>query len=160
MSQKKGWISGAVILGALILIGGFLFWPESEHVWSIGQEEEATFDEDEEIVGDVPDLLPEDRAAALTPPPIFVEITPQDCADECEYFVSKPEQLAYCRSSCGLSGTETTTGPKECGSMVGVEKDMCFKDRAVDEHDLSLCERIIDQGLKKTCQNRVTEDLL
>jgi len=48
----------------------------------------------------------------------------------------------------------------DCADLEGLEIDYCYKDFAISEKDLKICGRISDAGIKKACQNRVTEDLL
>jgi len=87
---------------------------------------------------------------------IFQEITRDNCDSECEDFSGA--DLEYCQQVCGLK--PVLENPTGCEEKYGIQKDYCLKDLAVSKKDFQICEQIADANVKKTCQNRVTEDLL
>lgn len=88
----------------------------------------------------------------------FLEVTGQDCQNKCVQFKSDAENLRYCQNFCGLSPVNKKTD--SCDSLEGLEKDYCWKDLAINKKDFAACENIADSGIKKTCKNRVTEEVL
>ena len=89
----------------------------------------------------------------------LLDITKKDCADNCANFKKDKKNLQYCQQRCGLS-PKTTTTSSGCDSLKDLEKDYCWKDLAISKTDLTICEKISDDGIKKTCQNRIAEDIL
>lgn len=87
--------------------------------------------------------------------PITGDEKVDECDSECEGLES--EELEYCRQICGLAAVKKDG--ENCGDLEGLKKDYCFKDLAVAEKDYEICEKIKDSGIKKTCQNRITEDI-
>ena len=87
----------------------------------------------------------------------FLEITKNDCVNNCENFKSDADELEYCREICGLA-TKKAAG--SCGELEGLEEDYCLKDLAISEKDFKICEQIGDLGIKKSCKTRVTEEIL
>ena len=90
--------------------------------------------------------------------PSFVEILPIDCTNECAAFETSPDQYVYCQNVCGLSPDPATSTPTLTDP--NLSKDLEQKDTAIKEGNLSGCDTITDSTLRKTCQVRVTEDLL
>lgn len=86
-----------------------------------------------------------------------LQISDSDCENGCEYFTA-PEELKYCRSFCGLTDPAATTDG--CEAKSGLDRDACWKNQAILKNNFGLCDKIQDAPLKKSCQNRVTEDLL
>ncbi|OGI17711.1 MAG: hypothetical protein A3J63_02875 [Candidatus Moranbacteria bacterium RIFCSPHIGHO2_02_FULL_40_12b] len=87
----------------------------------------------------------------------FLEITKNDCDNKCENFKSDADELEYCREICGFTAKKAAGS---CGELEGLEKDYCLKDLAISEKDFKICEQIGDLGIKKSCKNRVTEEIL
>ncbi len=129
---------------------------ESQEQDPISNSEEAALDEES---GDMPeeeapDLADEDLAGEGDE---FLQISKQDCDNGCKEYTEK-EDLDYCKQVCGLSAiNEKADG---CDALEDLEKDYCLKDLAVSKKDLKICDEIEDSGIKKTCKNRVTEDIL
>lgn len=120
-----------------------------------GSDKEATSQEEEDIDSTEDDtdeeiIIPEEES--------FLEITNKNCENKCADFASDAEKFKYCKQSCGLSPIDKKAN--SCEAKTGLEKDYCFKDSAVSQKDLKICEQIEDAGIKKTCQNRITEDIL
>lgn len=86
----------------------------------------------------------------------FLEITALDCQKECITY-SETKDIDYCKQVCGLIDTEKRS---DCEDLSGLEKDYCLKDLAIKNQDVSLCDKIIDKNIAKTCNNRIWEDIL
>lgn len=87
---------------------------------------------------------------------VLQEITRDNCDAECEDFFGA--DLEYCQQVCGLK--PVAENPTGCEDKSGIQKDYCLKDLAVSQKDFKVCDNISDANIKKTCHNRVTEDLL
>jgi len=93
----------------------------------------------------------------ITPEQSYEKITVKDCNSECEKFKNNENKLAYCRQICGL-GIKSESD--DCQNLKNLERDYCFKDMAIAKNDFKICDEIKDSGIKKTCQNRLTEEML
>jgi len=89
----------------------------------------------------------------------FLHITPAVCDSQCKPFADNNKDLQYCQEVCGLAPLSI---PKNgtCDNLKALEKDYCLKNLAVSKKNMPICDQIQDSGIKKTCQNRITEDLL
>ncbi len=88
----------------------------------------------------------------------FLEITLKDCSEKCKKYEKDSEDLEYCRQVCGLSDPKTETG--DCAELEGLEENYCWKDQAISKLDFKLCDKISDKNLRRTCINRITEEVL
>jgi hypothetical protein len=89
-----------------------------------------------------------------------ITVVPSDCDNECSKF-KKNDELEYCKEVCGLSALEKK--PEEsnnCESKSGLQKDYCLKGLGISKKDFKACNQIADGGIKKTCKNRITEDII
>lgn len=86
------------------------------------------------------------------------KISDSDCDNECENYKDNEENLLYCQEVCGLKKPKAPAG--SCDDKSGLEKDYCLKDKAIGEQNFEICENISDAAIKKTCQNRIAEELL
>lgn len=84
-------------------------------------------------------------------------INATDCDNECQNFKDNAKNLTYCQEVCGLTPIKNDT---DCANKTGLEKDYCLKDLGIAKKDFKLCDQIQDVGIKKTCQNRITEDII
>lgn len=84
-------------------------------------------------------------------------VSAADCDNECQNFKDSATNLKYCQQVCGLS---PTTNNSSCENKTELEKDYCLKDLAVSKKDFKICDQIKDGGIKKTCRNRITEDII
>jgi len=101
-----------------------------------------------------PDETPEKIDTSLT------KVTQKDCDNNCKNFDIADEKK-YCQEFCGLNAPAKTTMPSsDCEKLEDLEKDYCLKDLAVKKSDLKICTSIEDTSIKKSCQNRINEDLL
>jgi len=90
----------------------------------------------------------------------LTEVSSKDCDNNCKNFTDSKE-LKYCQEVCGLVPIqEESKKNKGCDALKDLEKDYCLKDEAINAKDFKICEEIEDSGIQKTCQNRITEDIL
>ncbi len=93
------------------------------------------------------------------------EIEKADCENRCDDFEDK--DLEYCKEICGLSEREIEAKQKQeeeaddvCVNKVGLERDTCYKWRAIEEKNIKLCDEISNDELAENCENRVIEELI
>jgi len=104
--------------------------------------------------GLVPINEPIEQIDATGTPP---NIKATDCDNSCQSFKNDVKNLTYCQEVCGLAPVKNDS---DCGDKTELEKDYCLKDLGVAKKDFRLCDQIQDDGIKKTCQNRITEDVI
>ncbi len=83
-------------------------------------------------------------------------ITREDCNNECAT-IEDVEKKSYCNQICGFTNTTTT---ETCDDLSGLDKDYCLKNKAIKDKNLQKCTEIQDSGIKKQCQNRISEDFI
>lgn len=93
-----------------------------------------------------------------------IEVSPKDCDNDCSKY-KKSSEKEYCQEICGTKtffedAEESGGSSGDCASEKGIQKDYCLKDIAVGNKDFKTCNEISDKNIKKSCQNRITEDLL
>ena len=88
---------------------------------------------------------------------IYINVTPPDCMRECEPYKYDKKELKYCQNVCGIS---ENTSANDCDKLKDLDKDYCYKSRAIEKKDASVCDSISDTAIKRTCKNRVQEDIL
>jgi hypothetical protein len=88
----------------------------------------------------------------------LLNITKEDCDNECKDY-EEAGDLKYCQETCGLNKAQSTQ-KSDCESLDGLNKDYCFKNQAIDQNSSKICDKINDKTIKKTCRNRIAEDLL
>ena len=86
------------------------------------------------------------------------DIVSEDCQDRCQSKKDDKEEYLYCREICGLS--EETVDLDDCETLSGIDRDSCFKSKAITEKDFQYCEKISDKNMKEACENRVSEEIL
>lgn len=100
--------------------------------------------------------------------PVEPAIEPSDCDNECSRFTSQSD-LNYCRQICNIplsnqpdSNQNSVSQPAsgDCQSKTGLDKDYCLRDQAIANKNFDDCDQIADAGIKKTCQDRITQDIL
>jgi hypothetical protein len=95
-----------------------------------------------------------------TPPPTRDQISSKDCSNHCSRYKDNADDFAYCQQVCGDASITKKNSLADCVSLTGDQKDYCIKDLAVGKEDLDICNQIVDAKIKKTCKNRITEDLM
>ena len=88
---------------------------------------------------------------------IYINVTPPDCMRECEPYKYDEKELRYCQNVCGIS---ESTSANDCDKLKDLEKDYCYKNQAIEKKDASICDSISDTAIKKSCKNRIQEDIL
>ncbi len=154
-----------VVLGLLILLAGARIFfsagerdvmePESADK----QEVESTLESDRDqssSEGVPPQGVTSETNPTTTKSPAK-KVTPEECEQECEGFSTLPDEQAYCLSFCGLN-QEGYQG-KDCTTLLGPERDSCFKEQAIRERNPETCARIGESSLRKACEARVAEEL-
>lgn len=122
------------------------------------QEEEQAATKEETQQPSLPEEEKIKFEESKTPENSLVKITAADCDNECKNFKDDENNLKYCQEICGLVVSEEIT--ENCENLKNLEKDYCLKDLAVSKKDFNICDQIQDSGVKKTCKNRVSEDIL
>lgn len=89
---------------------------------------------------------------------VFIEVDTEDCEDGCEQFEDADDKK-YCQQYCGLS-TNPATLNDDCEKLADLEKDYCWKNKALTKKDFSFCKKIIDKKLLESCKNQLTEEVL
>ncbi len=94
--------------------------------------------------------------------------TAEYCDNEC-FARQGEDDYKYCLEVCGFNdsqegedegeGDENDEKEKNCEEMTGFEKDSCFRQKAINEKNAGICDKISDADLKENCHNRVIEEL-
>ena len=84
------------------------------------------------------------------------DITTEDCASKCEN-IKITKKKNYCNQICGFT---TNTPTQSCDNLTDLEKDYCIQNQSIVEKDMNGCSQISDAGIKKQCQNRISEDFM
>jgi hypothetical protein len=93
-----------------------------------------------------------------------IKVGPKDCDNDCSKF-KKNNEKEYCQEICGTTtyfedASDSGGSAEDCTSEKGIQKDYCLKDIATGNKDFKACNEISDENIKKSCKNRITEDLL
>lgn len=93
-----------------------------------------------------------------------IEVKPADCDQDCSGFKNDNEK-EYCQEICGTKtyfedASDSGGSSDDCTNEKGIQKDYCLKDIAVGNKDFKTCDQISDAQIKKTCKDRITEDIL
>lgn len=86
-------------------------------------------------------------------------ITPAHCDNKCADLSGENEKK-YCEEICGFTEGRRETATNGCDELKDLKRDICFKQRAIDEKDQSYCEEISDEALRENCKNRVLEEIM
>lgn len=87
----------------------------------------------------------------------YVNVTSTDCARACAPYKYNDKELRYCQNVCGIS---ESTSSDDCDRLKDLDKDYCYKDQAIEKKDTSICDNISDTAIKKTCKNRIQEEII
>lgn len=125
---------------------------DSQQTQSSVEEENKFPQETQDSQETIPtETIPENSAS-------FLDVTRQDCDEKCKKFTKDSEDLKYCQEFCGLANPKKNS--TDCDSLEGLDTDYCLKDQAIAKNDFKICEKILDSNIKKTCKNRLLEDVL
>ena len=89
---------------------------------------------------------------------VLPDITPKNCENRCADF--EDENLDYCQEVCGLKAKNMNAESSDCSDKSGLTRDYCLKDLGVEKKDFNLCDQINDAKIKRSCRDRITEDML
>jgi len=99
----------------------------------------------------------ESNAGGTSSGDTLAHITTEHCDSGCQAFTNDSKLLDYCRQVCGLTPVKNVSG---CDPLAGINKDYCLKDLAILKEDSSVCGQISDANVKKTCKNRILQDII
>lgn len=102
------------------------------------------------------DDLDEENDTSVEPTP-QLEVTRKDCDNNCKRF-TLVDDVKYCKNFCGLDTEKNKRNG--CDEWQDIKKDYCLKQEAIDTKNMNICSLIADPAIKKSCQNRITEDTL
>lgn len=88
---------------------------------------------------------------------VFIEIDTEDCEDGCEQFEDTDDKK-YCQEYCGIQTNPVASD--DCEKLLELEKDYCWKNKALAEKNFSFCKNITDKKILESCKTRLTEELL
>lgn len=166
MLQKKS-ILLALFFVAIIFVLAYLAYPVIKDRYFIVDSEEqqnellentqqnTTADSaaDEE---DASEISEEKSAEEFAKEDAFLDITRENCENDCKGFEDQ-EDTDYCKQVCGLVVLEKK---ENCDGLEDLEKDYCLKDLAISKTDTKICKKIDDKNIRKTCENRIMEDIV
>lgn len=113
----------------------------------------------------------EEPEKIIQPNSFKISVGQSDCDNECSRF-KDDDELEYCERICGISdlydygdeeeneSEEESDKSPDCSKKEGIKKDYCLKDLAVEENDFKICDQITDNAVKKSCTNRIMEELM
>lgn len=138
----------------LILLAGLVYWwiemPSKTNIYT----REDSRVQPEEVIA------PPDQSQVMQNEPAFFDITSEDCQSECVNLAEKSDTYTYCRNFCGLSFEPSPIGESKTTGQSTLNEAYTLKEEAIQKKDLSLCADIRDANIRKSCEVRVTEDLL
>jgi hypothetical protein len=88
---------------------------------------------------------------------MFAHITTEHCNTGCQAFANKLDYFEYCQQVCGITPIKKVDN---CDGKKDLEKDYCFKDLGITKSDSSICDKINDVNVQKTCKNRIAQDII
>jgi hypothetical protein len=88
---------------------------------------------------------------------MFAHITTEHCRAGCQAFANKLDYFEYCQQVCGITPVKNVS---KCDGKDGIEKDYCIKDLGITKSDSSICDKINDVNVQKTCKNRIAQDII
>ncbi|HWQ59938.1 MAG TPA: hypothetical protein VN420_02215 [Candidatus Fimivivens sp.] len=90
---------------------------------------------------------------------VLANVSNDQCQSACKAYANDLSLLEYCQQVCGLAPIKTVTS-SDCSKKSGIQKDYCYKDLAMTRQDISVCDKIKDTNIKKTCSTRITQDII
>jgi hypothetical protein len=134
--RERSYIILSILLLIITLVGAYFFW---QHQKKNAQPAEEPQTQEEQT---------------------FLDIAPQtDCTNDCQEYQSDQEKYNYCRSVCGFTVEDGVVKLPTSNDPV-LSQDYQTKEAAISEKNIEKCGEIKDGNIKKTCQARVTEDML
>ena len=88
---------------------------------------------------------------------VFIEVNAEDCEDNCEQFEDADDKK-YCQEYCGLNTPANTKD--DCEKLADLEKDYCWKNKALTEKNFSFCKNITDKKILESCKTRLTDEVI
>jgi hypothetical protein len=88
---------------------------------------------------------------------MLAHITTQHCDDDCQAFANNLSFFEYCQQVCGITPVKKVSS---CDGKDGIQKDYCLKDLGINKLDSSICDKISDANIKKTCKDRILQDII
>lgn len=88
----------------------------------------------------------------------YQEILETDCQNKCED-KKDTDDYQYCLEICGLRRADQGLSD-DCSTLSGLDKDTCYKNKAIKEKDYKYCKEIEDDNLRESCKDRVLEEIL
>lgn len=160
--MKKNIILG--FIGVIIVGAGLYLWFNREKLFFQGKMElrQSTDYSTSPANPDTTENIPTEENNHGIPPVNGLQITEYDCNQSCENR-KNTDYYDYCREICGLNGSNEYADPanqNDCNSLTGLPKDSCIKGKAIKEKNDNLCNEIKDPALKKSCIDRVAEEIV
>jgi hypothetical protein len=84
-------------------------------------------------------------------------VSKSDCEEECASYDTEKYRVA-CIEECEL--TNVSREESDCEKLSGTNKDSCWKEKAVKENKFEYCDNIGSSSIKKSCKDRLTENIL
>lgn len=114
------------------------------------EEEGESSSQNEDDSETLPDEQPVDED-------IFIEIDQEDCEEGCEQFEDADDKK-YCSEYCGIKTDSEVVD--DCEKQEDLERDYCWKNKAIAEKNFKFCDKIEDKKIKESCKTRLTEDII
>lgn len=161
------------IIFCLVLIfflGGLIYfvfqvWQNRYDYFFQGEELENIQEETEEIFSSSPivSFLPSPSVSSspdlMTEQEKIQDILDNHCSQGCRRKTEISEKK-YCLEICGLTQLQAVSDETFCEELSRQEADICWKNLAIFKKSGGYCDKIQDQGIKESCQNRIIEEFL
>jgi len=185
--HKKYFLAVAVVIAGLLVLY-FYAWPAfrdrnesqpGDSGTAIDSESAPAGDESGETPTDAPPALEErgdpensenpatgteidstetlDASNQSTGANAYAHITGEHCNTGCQAFANKLDFFEYCEQVCDISPVKDVSN---CDGKKDLQKDYCLKDLAIGKKDSLICGQISDTNVKKTCKNRILQDII
>jgi uncharacterized protein YxeA len=116
---------------------------------SDGGENQLNDNKDDDVV--IENIVGEEKNQEL------LDILQNHCDNSCED-KENTDDYDYCLEICGLNGGISQLS--DCESLADdFERDVCYKNQAIEEKNSGICNNISDSRLMENCKDRVIEEL-